>query len=130
MTLSGHPWDLAEAGTAILSCGRGLPTLRRILGRYRNVFRFRDGTKVWPTPAPLKTSIALKQFQVVQTDFDHIEIRYVPESADQPIDLAALTQRVRSALRQPVNVTLRAVPTIPRSPNGKYEDFISQVPMG
>jgi phenylacetate-CoA ligase len=122
--------DLAEAGTATPSCGRGLPTLRRILGRYRNLFRFRDGTTVWPTPAPFHTSIAVKQFQVVQTDFDHIEIRYVPESADQPIDLAALTQRVRSALRQPVNVTLRAVPTIPRSRNGKYEDFISQVPIG
>jgi phenylacetate-coenzyme A ligase PaaK-like adenylate-forming protein len=81
-------------------------------------------------PAPFRTFIAMKQFQVVQTDFDHIEVRYVPESADQPIDLPALTQRVRSALRQPVNVTLRAVETIPRSGNGKYEDFISQVPMG
>ena len=79
-------------------------------------------------PAHFRNFIAMKQFQVVQTDFDHIEIRYVPESADQPIDLPALTQRVRSTLRQPVDVTLRAVDAIPRSRNGKYEDFISQVP--
>jgi phenylacetate-CoA ligase len=120
--------DLAEAGTATPLCGRRLPTMRRILGRYRNLFRFRDGTTVWPTPAAFRTSIALKQFQVVQTDFDHIEVLYVPESADQPIDLPALTKRVRNALRQPVNVTLRAVDAIPRSRNGKYEDFISRVP--
>ena len=120
--------DLAEAGTATPSCGRGLPTMRRILGRYRNLFRFRDGTTVWPTPAHFRTSIAGKQFQVVQTDFDHIEILYVPESSDQPIDLPALTKRVRSTLRQPVDVTVRAVDAIPRSRNGKYEDFISQVP--
>ena len=120
--------DLAEAGTATPSCGRGLPTIRRILGRYRNLFRFRDGTTVWPTPAQFRKFIAGKQFQVVQTDFDHIEIRYVPESTDQPIDLLALTESVRSTLGQPVDVTVRAVDAIPRSRNGKYEDFISQVP--
>ena len=120
--------DLAEAGTATPSCGRGLPTVRRILGRYRNLFRFRDGTAVWPTPAPFRTSIAIKQFQVVQTDFDHIEVLYVPESTDLPIDLAALTQRVRNVLKQPVDVTVRAVDEIPRSRSGKYEDFISHVP--
>jgi phenylacetate-CoA ligase len=120
--------DMAEAGAVNPSCGRGLPTVRRILGRYRNLFRFRDGTTVWPTPAHFRNFIAGKQFQVVQTDFDHIEIRYVPESCDQPIDLPALTQRVRSTLRQPVDVTVRAVDAIPRSRNGKYEDFVSQVP--
>ena len=79
--------DMAEAGAVNPSCGRGLPTVRRILGRYRNLFRFRDGTTVWPTPAHFRNFIAGKQFQVVQTDFDHIEIRYVPEivrSADRP----------------------------------------------
>jgi phenylacetate-CoA ligase len=120
--------DLAELGTANPSCGRRLPTLRRILGRYRNLFRFRDGTTIWPVPPAFREFIALKQFQVVQTDFDHVEIRYVPESADRPIDLAAVTQRVRSALRQPVDVTVRAVDAIERSRSGKYEDFISLVP--
>jgi phenylacetate-CoA ligase len=120
--------DMVEAGAVTPSCGRGLPTVRRILGRYRNLFRFRDGTTVWPTPAHFRNFIAGKQFQVVQTDFDHIEIRYVPESYDQPIDLPALTRRVRSTLRQPVDVTVRAVDAIPRSRNGKYEDFVSQVP--
>jgi phenylacetate-CoA ligase len=119
--------DLAEAGTASPSCGLGLPTLRRILGRYRNLFRFRDGSTIWPIPAQFLKLIALKQFQVVQTDFDHIEIRYVPESTDEPINLLDLTQRIRSALRQPVDVKLLAVETIPRSQNGKYEDFISHV---
>ena len=60
--------------------------------------------------------------------FRHIEIRYVPKSTDLPIDLAALTQRVRSALKQPLDVTVRAVDAIPRSRNGKYEDFVSHVP--
>jgi phenylacetate-CoA ligase len=40
--------DYAEVGTTEPACGRKLPTLRRILGRHRNMFRFRDGTRVWP----------------------------------------------------------------------------------
>jgi phenylacetate-CoA ligase len=120
--------DLAEAGTTEPSCCRKLATLRRILGRYRNLFRFRDGTSIWPVPSWFGRFIALKQFQVVQTAFDHIEIRYVPESADQTIDLPALTQHVQTMLRQPVNVTVHAVEAIERSRSGKYEDFISLVP--
>lgn len=120
--------DLAEAGSTRARCRRGLPSLRRILGRYRNLFRFRDGTTVWPRPLELGKFIALKQFQVVQKDYDHIEIRYVPAPSDQSVDLPALTQRVRRILKQPIDVTVCAVDAIPRSESGKYEDFVSEVP--
>jgi len=124
--------DMAEAGTIPSACGRGLPTLRRILGRYRNLFRYRDGSESWPIAPKFKLEdfIALKHFQVVQIDLDHIEIRYVPqdEDSDRPIDLPALTQRVRAVLHQPVEVTVRRVAQIERSRGGKYEDCISLVP--
>jgi len=62
--------DLAEVGPSPCPCGRGHPTLRRILGRSRNMFRFRDGTSVWPITSFFKLPhfIPLKQFQVLQTD--------------------------------------------------------------
>lgn len=121
--------DLAEVGTADPHCSHRLPTLRRIFGRYRNLFRFRDGTTLWPVgPRFALEELSIRQFQVVQTDFDHVEIRYVRELDDRPIDLAALTQRVRSALRQPVEVSLRVVNKIERSRSGKFEVFISLVP--
>jgi phenylacetate-CoA ligase len=120
--------DLAELGSTPSPCGRGLPTLRRILGRTRNLFRFRDGTAVWPIfGALLGTFLAPKQFQVAQTDFDTIEIRYVPENIDRPIDLPALTERIRAVLRQPVEVVVRSVDQIARSPSGKYEEYVSLV---
>jgi hypothetical protein len=66
----------------------------------------------------------------VQTDWDHVEIRYVPQPAavEQTIDSTALTTRVRNVLGQPVEVVLRRVEGIPRSSNGKYEDCISLIP--
>lgn len=122
--------DMAEVGSRHPACGRGLPTLRRILGRSRNVFRFRDGTAIWPITGPYRLTdyIALKHYQIVQTDFDHLEIRYVPADIEWPIDVAALTERIRSVLRQPVEITVRRVDRIDRSPTGKYEECLSLIP--
>ena len=124
--------DFAEVGTEAPNCERRLPTLGRIMGRYRNLFRFRDGTTIWPvaTLFRLPDFVALKQFQIVQTDFDHIEIKYVPDGSPGPVDLAALTQRVRTVLRQQVDVTVRAVDKIERTAIGKYEDCVSLVGSG
>jgi phenylacetate-CoA ligase len=121
--------DMAEAGPASARCGRGLPTLGRILGRSRNMFRFRDGSTVWPVTSAFRLSqfIALKQFQVVQLDFERIEIIFVPEAGDRPIDLDGLTQRIRTVLRQPVEVAVRAVERIERTASGKYEECLSLV---
>jgi phenylacetate-CoA ligase len=123
--------DLAEVGSVHARCRRGLPSLRRILGRYRNLFRFRDG-KVASISAgqfKLREFLPLTQAQIVQLDVDHVEIRWVSNGTEQPIDLAALTERVRTILRRPVEVSLRKVDAIERSPSGKFEDCISLVPV-
>jgi phenylacetate-CoA ligase len=122
--------DFAEVGRTDPKCDRKLPTLRRIMGRHRNLFRFRDGTRIWPvaTLFRLNNFVTLKQFQIVQTDFEHIEIKYVPDGIPGPVDLAALTQQVRTILNQHVDVTLSAVDKIERAATGKYEDCVSLVP--
>jgi phenylacetate-CoA ligase len=122
--------DFAEVGAAEPACERRLPALRRIMGRYRNLFRFRDGTTIWPvaTLFRLNDFLTLKQFQIVQVDFDRIEIKYVPDGTPGPVDLAALTQQVRTVLKRPVDVTLRPVDKIERAVTGKYEDCVSLVP--
>src|SRR5262249_17522788 len=53
--------DYAEVGGTEPPCGIKLPTLRRILGRHRNLFRFRDGTRVWP----VATLFHLHRFHLV-----------------------------------------------------------------
>ena len=40
--------DFAEVGDRC-SCGRGLPVLRRILGRVRNMLTLPDGRLIWPS---------------------------------------------------------------------------------
>jgi phenylacetate-CoA ligase len=122
--------DFAEMGSVRPNCSRKLPTIRRILGRFRNLFRFRDGTRIWPIADgfDLHQYMALKQFQIVQTDFDHIEIRYVPQEPRQTVDLPGLTKRVRLVLGHPVEVSIHAMDKIERSASGKFEDCISFCP--
>src|SRR5205814_9196422 len=103
--------------------------LRRILGRSLNMFRFRDGTSVWPVTSAFRLAefIPLKQFQIVQIDFDRIEVRYVLEGTERPVDLPHLTYRVRALLRYPVRVQVRSVDCIERSSGGKLEECLSLV---
>jgi phenylacetate-CoA ligase len=122
--------DLAEAGSERSACGRTLPSMRRILGRYRNAFRFRGGRIMFPHTYDLKLwdFLAYRSAQVVQLDADRVEIRWVGDQDPGTIDLDAVTERVRSVLREPVNVTITKVDAIPRSQSGKFEDFVSLVP--
>jgi phenylacetate-CoA ligase len=110
-------------------CGRTLPVLERILGRTRNVFRFTDGTSIWPVllSRDFQAFVPNRQFQVVQLTPTDIEFRYVPAAADQVNDLPGLTAYLRSRLHPSVSVSLAATGAIPRSEGGKYEDCMSLV---
>jgi phenylacetate-CoA ligase len=110
-------------------CGRTLPLLDSILGRARNIFRYRDGTTALPhmESEAVQPFVPHRQFQVVQTALDRIEYRYVPISTDQTNDLAGLAAFVRRQLHPTVTVEAVAVDGIARSPSGRFEDYVSLV---
>lgn len=120
--------DYAEAGEPC-ACGRGLPVLRRIVGRQRNMLLRPDGGQYWPSFASQvwRELAPVTQFQVVQTARDALELRIAA-----PRELtAAESQRLIAALHESLGfvyrTTLLRLPEIPRTPGGKYEDFICAV---
>jgi phenylacetate-CoA ligase len=118
--------DLGMLAERPCGCGRTLPLLECVVGRSRNLFRFADGTTALPR---LETTLVQpfvphRQFQVVQTALDRIEYRYVPVAPDQKNDLVGLSAFVRRRLHPSLTVEAIAVDDIPRSPSGKYEDYI------
>lgn len=121
--------DYAEVGEPC-PCGRGLPVLKRILGRQRNVLRLPDGTRRWVTlnvDADLTQLPRFQQFQIVQTALDHIEariVRPIPFSADEE---AVLRRYFCDALGYPFEVSVKYVTEIERSPSGKFEDFRCEI---
>ena len=71
--------DYAQRGFGIGSCGRQPYTLRRILGRAKNLFLRRDGSKFWPhLPHDLIEEAGVRRYRVVQTDRLNIEFHCLP----------------------------------------------------
>jgi phenylacetate-CoA ligase len=108
-------------------CGRTLPLLDRVLGRARNIFRFADGTSVWPVVRSREIGkfVPHRQYQLVQVALDRLELRHVPVAAQQVNDLQGLTAHLRATLHPSLAVTVVEVGEIKRSPGGKYEDCLS-----
>ena len=121
--------DYAVLGPDHSQCAVQLPRLLRVLGRYRNTFTLPDGRIVYPYVeiGRFRDYISFSQVQVVQTDYDAIEVRYVPIE-ERPADEAGLQSYLREAIHPDLRVSAIAVAEIARSQSGKFEDFLSLVP--
>jgi phenylacetate-CoA ligase len=124
--------DIAMLSPEPCPCGRTLPVLARIFGRTRNIFRFVDGSSVWPVlySADMNRLVPNRQYQIVQHTPTDIEFRYVPAGDGAANDLPGLTAYMRSKLHPSVTVRTTPMATIPRSAGGKYEDYLSRVGAG
>lgn len=116
--------DHAEVGGQC-SCGRHLPTIKRVMGRDRNLLIRPDGTRFWP-PGGRKTleKYNVIQWQIVQHAIDDIEYRIVrdtPLTEDQHKDM---TIAVNDMLKFPGTIRLVEMSSIPLGKSGKYEESI------
>jgi phenylacetate-CoA ligase len=120
--------DFAEVGDPC-PCGRGLPVLRRILGRVRNMLSFPDGSRAWPTfnIAALEKVAPFSQFQIVQKTLEELEVRLVPLRPLTADEECALSQALAESLGHSFRCRFVYYEEIPRSAGGKYEDFRSEV---
>lgn len=111
-------------------CGRGLPALKRIAGRRRNMVRLPDGRSLWPSiGGPRYSEIApIRQFQFIQRERETIEVRLVsaaPLTADQEGRIGDL---IRKALDFSFKLQFTYFPEqIPRGPGGKFEEFMCEL---
>jgi phenylacetate-CoA ligase len=124
--------DLAEVN-APCACGRGLPTLRRIVGRSRNLIRLPDGNRVWPSlggfgPEGYLHVVPILQFQLIQTEPDLLEIRLVTERPLTADEERLINDRTCRSLGHPFRLVFRYFDgRLPLPPSGKFEDFICLV---
>ena len=120
--------DYAEVGNAC-SCGRGLPVLRQIHGRQRNMIVLPDGRRHWPSfPAELWREVApVEQFRLVQRSRDEIEACYVMARELDPGEAARIVAALQVRLGHPFRILPRRVDIIERGPGHKFEDFVSML---
>jgi phenylacetate-CoA ligase len=121
--------DYAERGGPC-PCGRGLPTLKAIKGRTRNLVVKPDGSRHWP-PLPraiFLSKLRITQFQFIQHSLEDIEVRLVTDAKLTAAEEATLTEHVHQALGHPFNLRFIYFDgRLPLPPNGKFEDFICRI---
>lgn len=121
--------DYAEVGEPSCSCGRGLPVLRKVLGRGRNMVTLPDGRRLWPRMGELRYAEVLPftQFQIVQKELTRLELRLVSTERGSEEQHERLRAILRSRIGYPFEIDIRYVERIERSARGKFEDFKSDV---
>jgi phenylacetate-CoA ligase len=120
--------DYAEVGEPC-DCGRHLPTLKRIMGRSRNMLKKPNGETVWPHfgTAALHRCAPIRQFQIIQPSLEQIELHIV---MDEPLTAemeAGLKAVLIENLEYPFEITVRRREQIERGAGDKYEDFLSLI---
>lgn len=120
--------DYAEAGGRC-ACGRGLPTIARILGRRRNMLIMPNGEKRWPLTGlrDAREIAPVRQFQAVQRDLEHIEVRFVVDRPLTAEEEDRLRETIIGALAHPFRVTFVYLEAFPPTPGGKFEEFICEI---
>lgn len=125
--------DYAEPGGPC-PCGRGLPVLKRVMGRVRNMLVTASGRRFWPALAfgsRAFTSIAaIRQMQFAQVAIDCVEARLVTGSVLTPEQEDRLRNLILSRLPAGFRVTFSYRERIARSVGGKYEDVLCELPPG
>lgn len=121
--------DYAEVGGPC-PCGRGLPTLTRVLGRERNLLRRADGTRHWPLfgSYDFKDVVLVRQYQFVQHSLTDLEFKVVTDAELTDAEAAGLIEIVRRHLGSEFQIRITQSRTrLPLAANGKFEEFICKI---
>lgn len=115
--------DYAEVGTAC-TCGRHLPTLKRIVGRERGLFHRPNGDRFWPVAGQHAAVdvVKINQWQIIQHSLEDIEYKLVtdnPLTPDQHDKLLEIFKRKLGFDCVRITEYRTQLPT-----DGKYEESI------
>jgi len=122
--------DYAEVGEPC-ACGRGLPVIKRILGRVRNRLIMPDGESRFPylgdRDEARKITTAVKKFQFVQKSLSEIEYKVVVVKRLSKAQEGKMRRFIQKNLGQHFKVTISYHDDIVCGPTGKFEEFVSEV---
>ena len=121
--------DRAIAGFGLCACGRGLPVLKKVVGRRLDML-VATGGRVLPGeffPHLVKDFPAVRRFQVVQEETDRVRFALVADGM-AAVDRQRLEYLVREALGPGVRVDFEPLSNIPLTAAGKLRVVVNHVP--
>jgi phenylacetate-CoA ligase len=121
--------DEAEVGEPC-ACGRGLPTINRVVGRTQDYFVLRSGERRRVDVAHYRLSAitAVMEFQLEQSDYDNLELKLVVARALTHEE----RERIETVLKQAASGLFQTKVTfhdaLERTEAGKLRPFVCRVP--
>jgi phenylacetate-CoA ligase len=119
--------DYAEVAEPCV-CGRGLPALKRILGRRRNLITLPNDKRFWPVFgfSKFREIAPVRQYQIIQTAIDRLDVRLVVDTQLTGEQENLLRNVICDAIGYPMNICFMYLDSIPVIA-GKFEEFRSEV---
>jgi phenylacetate-CoA ligase len=120
--------DWAEIGPPC-PCGRGLPTLKRVLGRQRNLILMPDGSRLWPLSGfqHVREIAPVRQSQFIQHTREKIEVRLAVERKLTPDEETKVRAMLHQILGHPFELDFHYFDDrLPLGPGAKFEHFVSK----
>ncbi len=111
------------------TCGRGWPLIGSVTGRQSDHFCTRQGTLIHGEYFThlFYNRPDIKQFQVVQRDYEQVEVFIVPQVTITQQTHQDITDKIRLVMGDQCDVIISLVDDIARSSSGKFRYTISQV---
>ncbi len=120
--------DRAVAGFATCSCGRGLPLLRKVVGRQLDILTTPSGRKIPGEffPHLIKDFGDVRRFQVVQTNPDTILLKLVVADGWSSEARAQMEGLIQNQLGDDMRLAVRVVDDIPLTKAGKLRVVVNE----
>lgn len=123
--------DIATPTAETCPCGRGLPLMKLIEGRAESFITLPSGAVISGTGTfnhSLNSDPAVVDWQVVQEDYDRIEVRMAAQG-DVPATVARVSRKLEELFRHEVTVRIEVVERLRESPGAKIRRVVSRVPV-
>ncbi len=120
--------DEAEVGEPC-ACGRGLPTLKQIVGRTQDYLTLKSGEKIRVNLSHYRICLigAVREFQLIQKNLETIELRVVTSRPLDGEELGKLRELIEKPYGKHFTCLVSIVERLPRSQSGKLLQFVSEV---
>lgn len=121
--------DRAIAGFGMCACGRGLPLLKKVVGRRLDMLLATDG-RILPGeffPHLVKDFPSVRRFQVIQDQVDRVRFAMTADGIS-PAEQSTLERLVRDALGPGVRVDFEPVTHISLTAAGKLQVVVNRIP--
>ncbi|MEI8372304.1 MAG: glycosyltransferase [Planctomycetota bacterium] len=120
--------DRALAGFERCDCGRGLPLLRKVVGRQLDILTTPEGHRI---PGEffiylLKDFAAIDRFQVIQQQTDEIRLKIVASLGWTPSDEKTIRREIIAIVGDSVRIVIERVDEITLTRAGKLQVVVNQ----